>query len=274
MVIYIDVLIIINIFINCLILLCSAALLKERISKARLIIACIFGGVFSLTLLLPDMGVTVSFLIKTFGALGLTLIAFRAVTLRGFLRSFFCVLVISFVFAGIMLALYILIKPDKMALNNGAVYFEISVRAFVISAGCCYLLIKLFLFILKRRSPSDGICTLTIEANGSSVVLRALIDTGNSLTDVFTGKSVTTVEKTAVKRLLKGENEERTGVVPVKTALGTGMLETFRADRMVIDCAGKRFTVISPVLALSENGLSGAEYFALINPQIFENGSD
>lgn len=272
MVIYIDILIILNIFINFLILLCSAKLLREIISKPRLVFACIFGGVFSLVLLLPDMGVFVSVLLKIIGAAALSLIAFPLISFKKFLRSFFCILFIGFAFAGIMFALYILIKPDNMAFNNGTVYFEISVRVFVICACICYVLIKLFLYLLKRFSADDRLCTLTVEISGKSVVLKGLVDTGNSLTDVFTGKPVTTVERVSVKRITDGIDAQRRGIVPVKTALGSGMLETVRADRMIIDYNGRRISVLSPIIALSENELSGADYFALVNPDIFEIG--
>ena len=108
--------------------------------------------------------------------------------------------------------------------------------------------------------------------NSHSVVLKALIDTGNGLFDVFTGKPVTTVEKRAVKSLLKENTKERSGVVPVKTALGTGLLETVRADRMTIEFDKKRYSVPFPVIALSETELSDADYYALVNPAIFEIG--
>lgn len=274
MVIYIDILIVLNIFINFLILLCSSKLLREWISKPRLVFACLFGGAFSLVLLLPDMGVFVSVLLKILGAAVLSLIAFPLISFKGFLRSFFCILFIGFAFAGIMFALYILIKPDNMAFNNGTVYFEISVRVFVICACVCYALIKLFLYLLKRFSADDRLCALTVEINGKSVILKGLVDTGNSLTDVFTGKPVTTVESSALRRILNGIDAERKGVVPVKTAVGAGLLETVRADRMIIDYNGRRWVVLSPIIALSENELSGADYYALVNPDIFEIGSN
>lgn len=274
MVIYIDILIILNVFVNFLILICSAKFLRVCLSKPRLIFACVFGGLFSLVLLLPDSGIAVSVLIKAAGAAIMTLIAFPVVSFRNFARSFFCIFLISFAFAGIMFALYLLIRPDNMAFNNGAVYFEISVRVFVICACVCYFLIKIFLYFLKRYSSDDRLCTLTLELNGKSVVIKGLIDTGNSLTDVFTGRPVTTVEKSALKQLMKGIAADRKGVVPAKTAIGTGMLETIRADRMIIDFNGSRITVLSPVLAISENGLSGGDYCALVNPRIFEIGSN
>ena len=273
MVIYIDILVVLNAFITFLILLGVFSFLREPASGIRLVLSSAFGGLFSLVILLPDMGRTVSVLLKIIGAVIITLIAFRISSFKRFLRFFACVFAVSFIFAGAMLALYILIKPDKMAFNNGAVYFEISVRLFVISACVCYLIIKLILFLTKRLSPDNRICTLTLELNSKSAVIKGLIDTGNNLSDVFTAAPVTTVEKSALRQLIGSDINERKGVVPVKTALGTGMLYTVRFDRMVITYGKSKWIILSPIIALAENDLSDGEYSALVNPKIFETGS-
>ncbi len=273
MVIYIDVLVFLNTLINCLLLLGAGALRRIRLGKIRLLFSSLFGGFFSLMLLLPDMGKLFSVLIKAFGAVIMTLIAFGFENARAFLRSLGSVLFVSFSFAGVMFAVYLVFRPEKMTLNNGAVYFDISVRAFVICAVVCYLFIKLFVFLLKRYSSDNTLCTVSIEMNSKTVVLKGLADSGNSLTDVFTNKPVTTVEKSAVKRITENANENRFGVVPVKTALGTGILKTVRADKMTVYYDGKKYEIASPVIALSDESLSDGEYGALINPMIFEFGS-
>lgn len=276
MVIYIDILVVLNFFINFLVLSAAAALLHEELSRLRLLLSGLFGGLYSLVILLPDMGEAVSVLIKIVGAAVMTLIAFRLNSARRFFRLFGCVCLISFAFAGLMLALYLLFKPENMAVNNGSVYFQISVRLFVVFAVACYLLIKLLLFLIRRYSPQDRLCTVTVEWREKSVSVKALVDTGNSLTDVFTNKPVTTIEKTALKKVLPDENElkllGKTCVVPVKTALGTGLMNTVRADRMIIEYDKKRWVITSPVIALSESDLSSGDYQALINPMIFESG--
>lgn len=273
MVIYIDVLIILNILINCLIILAASSLRRVPVGRIRLFLSSLFGGFFSLVMLLPDMGKLFSVSVKLFGALIMTLIAFRFENPKAFLRSFASMIFVSFSFAGLMFGVYLVFRPDKMTLNNGTVYFDISVRLFVILAVCCYLFVKLLVFLLKRYSSDNTLCRLNIEINSKTVVLKGLVDTGNSLTDVFTNKPVTTVEKTALKRILKDIPETHTGVVPVKTALGTGILSTVRADRMTVFFENKRYEIASPVIALSEESLSDGDYEALVNPLIFELGS-
>jgi stage II sporulation protein GA (sporulation sigma-E factor processing peptidase) len=273
MVIYIDVLIILNYFINFLIILGASALAGRSVSKTRLFLSSLFGGLYSLVLLLPDMGKTVSVLIKISGLIIMTFIAFGRISFKPFLRALGSMCLISFSFAGAFFVVYLVFKPDKMAMGNGAVYFDIGVRFFLLCSVVCYLFIKLILFLVKRNAADNVICTLTIEYNSKSAVLKGLIDTGNSLTDVFTGKPVTTVEKVLLRRILPDNlPEERKSVIPVKTAVGNGIMPVVRFDRMIIEHENKRYEILSPLIALSDSDLSGGEYQALINSRIFEYG--
>lgn len=274
MVIYIDVLIILNFFINFLIVICASAFIKKPVSRVRIFLSSLLGGFFALVLLLPDFGRLFSVLLKLIGALIMTLTAFGFGTVKMFFKSLFGVCLVSFSFAGIFLGIYLVFRPEKMTVNNGEVYFDISVRFFVVCAVACYLFIKLVIYLIKRNTSDNTLCVLTLEMNSKSAVLKGLVDTGNSLTDVFTNKPVTTVEKRAVKRILP-ENlpEERQGVVPVKTALGSGILPLVRFDRMTIVFEKRKYEIISPLIALSDSDLSDGEYQALVNEQIFEFGS-
>lgn len=274
MVIYIDILIILNFFINFLIVLGALKLDRKPVGRIRLFLSSAFGGFYSITLLLPDTGRSFSFLIKLSGVFIMTLIAFGYGSKKAFLRAFGSMCIVSFSFAGVFLAVYYIFKPDKMAVGNGAVYFDISVRFFVFCAVVCYLFVKLIVFLIRRFACDNTLCSLTLEINSKSAVLKGLVDTGNSLTDVFTNKPVTTVEKSAVRRILPDKlPEERKGVVPVKTALGTGLLPLVRFDRMNIEYENKRYEILSPLVALSDSDLSGGEYSALVNPLILEMGS-
>jgi len=276
MVIYIDILFVINCFINYLILLLSAKFSGVSVHRKRLILSSVFAGACSLVVLLPDMGIFISSVFKIAIALIMTLIAFGKNTFRLFLRCFLCVFAVSFLFAGLFFAFEMLINPDKMLFINGTVYFDINFKAFVIFTCAGYVFIKSVLYFLKRKSNEKEICTVFISFLFNSVKLNALIDTGNSLSDLFSGIPVTTVEKKCFEKGFgKNTSEkypERTGVIPVKTAIGSALLQTFRADKMIIEKDKKRWTVDKPVIALSSDCLSDGDYQALLNPLIFENG--
>ena len=275
MVIYIDILIILNFFINLLIILGASAVTGRPAQRLRLFLSALFGGLYSLTLLLPETGRAVSFLIKLSGLVAMTFTAFGFISVRLFLRALFGVCLVSFSFAGVFLGIYLVFKPDRMLMANGSVYFDIGVRFFVFTAVVCYLFIKLVLYFVKRNAADNALFTLTLTFNSKSAVIKGLTDTGDSLTDVFTNKPVTTVESSSLKRILPDAlPEERKSVVPVRTAVGDGLLTTLRFDRMIIESGNKRYEISSPLIALCDRNLSDGEYQALINPRIFEYGSN
>ena len=276
MVIYIDVLIAFNIFINFLILLCSAKISGCEKHGIRIVFGSVFAGLCSLIILLDPLNAFASAVVKTGITAVIALISFPFNSVKSFLRNLFSLFFVNFVFAGMMTAVYIFYAPQNMVFSNGTVYFDVNITFLAVSSLICYGFIKLITALLKRYSSAERICRVSVSVGAFTVGFDALIDTGSSLTDCFTNKPVTAVEKNAVSEMInsvtESEYERRSGVIPVKTASGTELLETFRADSMTISAGDKKWKIEKPVLALTKQNLSGGEYRALINEKIFENG--
>ena len=279
--IYIDVLVVLNIFINYFILLCASKLSAVPANGKRLVFACIIGGLFSVIIILPPVGTALNILIKASVSLAVTAAAFSFHTFRQFLRCFASFLTVNFAFAGIMTALWFTLKPEKMALNNGTVYFDIGIPFFVFASVACYGIVSLIVFLTKRHSPDNKIYTISVSIENKTAVMKALLDTGNSLCDSFTSKPVTTVEFSSIKWILPKdfltENADlfwlaRSGVIPINTVSGNTLLKTVRADRMVITDRKTRVEIDKPIIAISESPLSDGEYTALLNAEILEWG--
>jgi stage II sporulation protein GA (sporulation sigma-E factor processing peptidase) len=279
MVIYADVLIALNIFVNYLILLCASRLSGAKTNRLRIVLASVFGGVCSLVILLPAMNALINVAIKTAVTLLITAVAFSFGGIRSFLKALLSLLAVNVAFAGVSLAVYYFIPPKNMLYQNGTVYFETDIKFFIIAAVASYLFIKLAVYLLKRYASAERLCRITVSINGKNAVLCALVDTGNSLCDSFTNKAVTVVEYSAVARLLppdilkdtyNGELMRRCSVAPYKTACGTGLLKTVRFDRMIIEGDGGRWEIASPVLALTSENLSDGQFQALLNERIFQ----
>ena len=111
MTVYADVLIVVNLFVNYALLLCSSMIVKNRISNLRLLLGALIGSLYGLVIFLPEipryfelpMRIAVSALIA-FAAFG-----YR--NLRRFLRCFFTFLAVTFAFGGIMLVLWVTVAP-------------------------------------------------------------------------------------------------------------------------------------------------------------------
>lgn len=270
--IYIDVLVVLNIFINYFILLCSKKVSNVPVGRFSVAGASILGGLFSVIIILPQVNIWLNIIIKLVVSLAITAAAFRFSTFRQFIRCFFSFMSMNFAFAGIMLALFITVKPSNMALNNGTVYFNISIPFFIVSALFCYGAVNVILYFTKRKSQDSKIYTLSISLDTKTAVVKALLDTGNSLCDSFTGKPVTTIESTSINRIIENAEITRFGVIPVNTVTGSALMKTVRADFMTVTNDKERYEIKNPVFAISTNVLSDGEYTVLLNNELLSGG--
>lgn len=74
----------------------------------------------------------------------LVLIAFAPKKITVFIKEFAAFFAVNFIFAGLMLAVWLVFKPSGMVYNNAAVYFDIDVKLLVLSTVVCYAVLTLF----------------------------------------------------------------------------------------------------------------------------------
>ena len=124
------------------------------------------------------------------------------------------------------------------------------------------------------RIAGNTAADVTVFANGKSVRLTAIADTGNSLEDGFGKSEVIIADLLSVKVLfgnLEVENnvglKRRYQILPCSTVLGDSFLESFRCDSAIVECEGKKITLAKPLLAISKTGFND-DYNAIINPKI------
>lgn len=285
--VYVDVLIAINIFVNYFLLLCVKGILKINVKKYRLFLGALAGGVYSLVIFLPEIPDILTFLMNLTASLLIVLITFKPTKLRLLLKCFTVFFGVSFAFAGIMLALWITFKPSGMIYNNSVVYFNIDIKVLIISTVVCYFLITLISKFSKRSAPDNRIYSVTLFNKNKTVTVNALLDTGNTLRDCFTGKPVIIAEKSVTDKLFDksvleffangeipdSENTNRVRIIPVNTVFDKGSLRASVIDGITVN--EKNITVKNVLLSQSKNSFQNGEYSVLLNNDIInERGND
>lgn len=263
--IYVDVLIFLNVFITYFLLLGVQRLLRLKTSTKRLILASLAGGIFSLLALLPEFSFMLSLLYKLCTAVLIVLIAFGKCRLKEFAKRTFTFFVVSFLFCGIMIMLYSLLKPKNLVIINDVVYFHISPLFLLSSTVICYLILRIYQHITKRRSALHHIYRVTVYLKNESVTFDGRIDTGCSLTEPFSGADVIIAEKSVLRNLFYDESNMR--VIPFSSLGGSGIIKGFRADDVYIN--SKRIEK-EIYIGVCENIIVG-EVKAIINSNIIES---
>lgn len=285
MVVYVDVLIVINLFVNYALLLCSSLILKSKTKNMRLLAGAIIGSVYGLVIFLPEIPIYIELAMRIAVTLLIVLATFGFKNFRRFLRCFFTFLAVTIAFGGIMLVLWITVAPIGMVYNNGTVYFDIDISVLAISTIVCFTLVSLSSKLISRRAPSEMIFNLTLSNDGKTISGVALCDTGNSLVESFSGYPVIIGEYDTLVSLLPksvidyfsdpsmSNDVENLRIIVCKTISDVSLLPAFRPDRVEISSLSKNIITNEVYIAVTQNRIGGGEFDFILNPKIFDGVS-
>lgn len=278
MTVYIDVLVILNLYINYFLIRSSALVMRRSVSAKRCLLASAVGAAGSLVILLPELPFIVIALEKiVIGAL-ITFAAFGRQKPVDFAVCALFFLLVSFVYAGLMTALWTFCAPYGMVFGNGVAYFNIPLTAIIAFTAAAYFAVRLVRYFADRRLRCGKICNVKISANGMEIQLRGLCDTGNGLCDIFSGKPVIVCkyEKIAeitpknARDFLDGTLDESGGLyascglrlIPCRTVTSETLLPIFGADGITVD--GK---AADALVGVTKNSL-GNDIDCIFDPKI------
>lgn len=274
--VYVDILLVLNFIINYLLLRVTTLITGKAFYWWRLCIAAAIGALSALIIFFPYIGNAYMTSYKLGVVMVMAVIAFG---FKGYVKWMIDVGVlfaVSFIFSGAMLALYLLTPQDKLLIYNGVVYFDITAVNLLGAIVTGYLITMLLSRIMGAKHPKEQTCTVIIVANGGMVSLRGLIDTGNSLTEPFSGLPVIVVPQSLIQRILPEEIKQAAGVtagghmriIPFHTLGGGGMLMGFKPDLVKLCSKKMDITIKDVYIGVSAEGSLNGEYDAIINPTL------
>ncbi|MBQ7131828.1 MAG: sigma-E processing peptidase SpoIIGA [Oscillospiraceae bacterium] len=265
--IYIDVLLIVNLYVNWIMLRAVAKVLCDSISAKRCLAAALFGSLMSLSILLEPFPLVLSVLYKLFGALVMTLIAFGK---KGVIRHTLFLFFFSFIFAGTALCLSILFPSNNTIVSNSSVYFDISFLSLFIFTSAAYLIICLVSYFFGTKAYKNGVFRVTVNTGVKSITLKGIADTGNLLVDTLSGKPVIVCSKDDFDfdiESVAGQNiKQFKGLryLPYSTISGDAAMPVFVPTNVeIIEDNAKKTKKVEALIGLGEN--SGC---AVFNPKI------
>ncbi len=288
-IIYIDVLFLVNFFINTILLLICAKILKHPYMPHRLFLGAAIGAVYAVCIFFPKMQFMYSALAKFLMSLLIVASSFKVKRFSVYIKTVGIFYLSSFVLGGGILAFLHFTNASKAAgavINNGIVYFNLPFGTVIITTAIAYVLISV-VFAIHRQSKNVTYKEVCVNISGKTADFRALVDTGNMLSEPISNTPVMVVELEKLKNILpqniydalESNTSEhilsddildgfysRLRIIPY-TSLGeqNGLLVGFKPDSVII--SGKCITNI--IIGVYNHHLSAtSEYDALLNPEI------
>lgn len=270
MVVYADVLVTLNFIVDYFLIKLTAKIAGSSYKTYRILLGSAFGGLSSLYIFLPSVNMLLDIVLKLACALLVTIITFGFKNWKAYFRSSVTFFVVSFGFAGVMLALWHIARPYGMVIKNSVVYFDISPVALIAFSVAAYFITALLRHFLSRNEKQNDTCKIEFFIGDKSVNATALIDSGNSLSDAFGMSEIIIADKKISDCLLRdmkeGERSRRYRAIPCSTVSGTEILDGYRVDRAYITASGKKSEIYRPIIAISKTKMAN-EIDAIINPR-------
>ena len=259
MVIYVDVLFVVNFFITYLLLLLTKLLVKENTKTIRLLSASFIGGIYSLVILLDELHFMITAMGKILVSFLIVFIAFGFKRLSVFFKRLCIFYVSNMILLGVILAFWLIFKPRGVVIRNDTVYFDIPARILLFSALAAYLIALLVVRLYNRTISKNEIYSLTIFKNGNQIHMYAFADTGNKLKEPFSDFPVIVVDSSKISF-----DAER--IIPFNSVGGEGTLKAFKPDRVIISAGKKSMETDRVYIAVSN--VESKDFSAILNPEI------
>ncbi len=283
MVIYLDVLILINLYVTYFQILAVSVFTHRKTVWYRKLSAAGIGAVASLSIFIPQEMVLTLTLLKIFLCALIAFVAFGYTGFRAYAVSVLFLMLVSFVFSGLMLCVWLFAAPMKMLFINGTVYFGVDTMTIILSTCAAYGVVRIIRYILDKNGKTDGKYTVIIKNNGRECRLSALADSGNGMVDCFSGLPVIVcrrdmcadVSPPAIDMIENNSDISEIGtqmikgvrIMPFSTVGKGGLICMFKAESVVIDDETNEEKY--PVNALIGIVIGGRqEYEAIFNPKI------
>lgn len=265
MVIYADILLVVNFIISYFLLLASALLAGYTYKRKRIIAAAALGALFCLYIFVQPQAVAINLTVRILSLAACSITAFGFDNKRKLLVQTVCYLFFNMLVTGA--AMLVSLKTTAVYHNNLFFYFKINPVVLVLSSGIIYLLIIVFEAVKEKVSPQT---IYKMEIVFESFVLKdinAFYDSGFNVKDIVSNKDVIMLSTAKmsekipnnvaadIELFLKGEYKNiTTAFVPVflNTVTGNGMVPSIKAKYILIE--NKRIENV--LAAFTDNSLS------------------
>lgn len=254
--IYLDLVFFINFFFDFLLLVTVKIVLKRKIKLKRLLLGSLVGAL-SIFLLFIKLNSVSLFILKIIISLLMVYIAFGYNSKSEYIKNILYLYFISIILGGFLYYLNL----EFSYKNTGLVFFH---NGFSINFILLLILspIILYLYIKQDRvlkTRNNYYYEVEMYYKNKKYIYHAYLDSGNKLYDPYKKKPIIILYDPSIK--IKNPI-----YIPYNTLDNTGILECFKADKIMLD---NNTEIIKPLVALSKDSFKIDEIDMILHPDLF-----
>ncbi|MGH4137181.1 sigma-E processing peptidase SpoIIGA [Clostridium sp.] len=253
MIVYVDVLILVNFIVNLFILHVTVQTLRKRVKLMWLCLSSFLGSLYVLTVVYPKLKYLTYTPFKILVVVTMILIVFREKNILFNIKASLIYLLYSILLAG--MCMFIQISNSKDVSFN-VIIINFPYEKLLLSVMIIYILIyRIMIFVGDRKKISTLIYTVDIINKNYKKTIRAFLDTGNELREPATNLPVLIVERNMLSEIMLEKNN--TYQIPYTVVNGTaGRLTGFKPEYINIHVDKKTIETRDVIIAFCEYKLS------------------
>lgn len=262
MVIFLDLFFLENVIVDGFLLVLTMQTLKVKANNLFLLIASVFGSLYSILCLAIDINYISSFPSKIIIAFLMNFILFRRKDILFEIKSTLIFILYSMLLAGICVFIQCSISNSN-DFNLHIECYQLNYQ--LLAAMSAYIIVqRIVVYVKDRKSINRFIYEIEIDTKDFKKTVKGFLDTGNELREPVSNLPVIILEKTVLCDIDIDKYAKL--LIPYKVVDGkAGNLKAFKPDCVKIKLDEKSLTC-SAVIALCENSLSSlGDYNALLS---------
>jgi len=206
MTVYADVLFFLNFIINFLVLYLTGKISRLPRPPWRMITGAALGALYALCMFFPRFSFAFGAMAKVLFSLGVVAVTFRIRGIRLYLKTVSVFYMVTFALGGSVMALFYFTDMGAKlgaVVKNGIFYINLPWQVLLLTVFVAYEIIRIGWSVLQNKLSKDSMYKkVGILWNGGEVWVDALLDTGNSICDPFSGTPVIVAEYDALRPIL------------------------------------------------------------------------
>ena len=257
MVIYVDVLLLVNLYMNYFILKSASAVLHIKLGQMRAVFSSFVGSLSAFSVFLEDKPI----LFATTKLAVVFLITVFAFGREGLIKNVFVTFFMTAVFGGIIYGISELFNT-RIKVINGNFYADISIPFLAAATIIAYAVIRIAGYITDIAKIKGKSASISVSIGSRQRTFLALIDSGNLVTDYVSGRPVIICPYEEIKDLLTDGCKTR--LMPYTTVNSQGLLTLITPDEVVL-CYGNRKKRIDVLIGCDSKYATDR---AIVNPKL------
>lgn len=225
--VYIDLIMLLNFLLDFILLLTTSVILKRNVKITKIIMGAFVGGL-SILFLFYDINSFLLFIFKFIISILMVIISFSYRNFKYTLINIIYLYMSSIVLGGFLYLLNLEFSYKHIGIlfyNNG-----LSINFIFLIIFSPIILYLYIIQIRKFKNNYSNYYKVEIYYNGKKYKYIGYLDTGNTLKDSLTGKSVILIDK---RKLLFDIKEFR--IIPYMGLNGTSMIKVIKIDKLLFN---------------------------------------